>query len=173
MSGTASCSTSLVSGSRPSVVGVTTSSPTRDAVGIRDVSEQTGLSIDTLRWYEQQGLLPGVRRETNGRRRYSTYAIGFVQLVQALRRTGMPVAEVRKFVQLGGGELAHHAPRIALLEQHAACIERQVAQLQADQVTVQNKIAHYRDLLARGQDCEDELAEQDGSGAGDTRCAQA
>jgi DNA-binding transcriptional MerR regulator len=160
MSGTASCSTWPARGSRPSVVRVTASPTTRDAVGIRDVSERTGLSIDTLRWYERQGLLPDVGRGTDGRRRYSTTAIGFVQLVQVLRRTGMPVAEVRKFVQLGRGELEHHAPRIALLEQHAACIEKLVAQLQADHSTVQDEIAHYRDLIARGQDCEDEPAEQ-------------
>jgi DNA-binding transcriptional MerR regulator len=164
MSGTASSSTWLARRSRPSVVRVTASPPTRDAVGIRDVSERTGLSIDTLRWYERQGLLPDVRRGTDGRRRYSTTAIEFVKLVQVLRRTGMPVAEVRKFVQLGGGELAHHAPRIALLEQHAACIEKLVAQLQADHATVQNEIAHYRDLLTRGEDCKDELAGQDGQG---------
>jgi DNA-binding transcriptional MerR regulator len=151
------------------VVGVTISSATLDDVGIREVSERTGLSIDTLRWYERQGLLPEIRRGTDGHRRYSTYAVGFVQLVQVLRRTGMPVAEVRKFVQLGGGELAHHAPRITILEQHAATIEEQMAQLQADHAAVQNEIAHYRDMIARGQNCEDKLAEQDGTGADATR----
>lgn len=144
------------------MVRVTVSPSARGVVGIREVSERTGLSIDTLRWYERQGLVPDVRRGTDGRRRYSTYALGFVQLVQVLRRTGMPVARVREFVQLGGGELAHHAPRIALLEQHAACIEKLVAQLQADHATVRNEIAHYRDLIARGEDCTDEPAEQDG-----------
>lgn len=146
------------------MVRVTVSPSTRRVVGIREVSERTGLSIDTLRWYERQGLVPDVRRGTDGRRRYSTHALGFVQLIQVLRRTGMPVAQVREFVQLGGGELAHHAPRIALLEQHAACIEKLVAQLQADHATVQNEIAHYRDLIARGEDCTDEPAEQDGRG---------
>jgi DNA-binding transcriptional MerR regulator len=151
------------------VVGVALSSPKLDAVGIREVSERTGLSIDTLRWYERQGLLPDVRRGTDGHRRYSTYAVGFVKLVQVLRRTGMPVAEVRKFVQLGGGELAHHAPRIALLEQHVAAIEEQMVQLQADHAAVQNEIAHYRDMIARGQDCDDKLAEQRRTGADATR----
>jgi DNA-binding transcriptional MerR regulator len=95
--------------------------------------------------------------------------VGFVKLVQVLRRTGMPVAEVRKFVQLGGGELAHHAPRIALLEQHVAAIEEQMVQLQADHAAVQNEIAHYRDMIARGQDCDDKLAEQRRTGADATR----
>ena len=38
---------------------------TATTLGIRDVSELTGLSIDTLRWYEKEGLLiaRGVDRE--------------------------------------------------------------------------------------------------------------
>jgi DNA-binding transcriptional MerR regulator len=132
----------------------------RDAVGIREVSERTGLSVDTLRWYERQGLLPDVGRGADGRRRYSRIAIGFVELVQVLRRTGMPVAQVRRFVQAGWGELEHHAARVVLLEQHAAAIEEQLGQLRADHATVQDEITHYRDLIARGQDCADDLAEQ-------------
>lgn len=135
----------------------------RDAVGIREVSEQTGLSVDTLRWYERQGLLPAVGRRTDGRRRYSRYAVAAVRLVQVLRRTGMPVAKVREFVQLGGGDLAHHAPRLAILERHAAAIEERMAQLWADYASVQDEAAHYRDMIARGQDCEDRLDEQDGA----------
>jgi DNA-binding transcriptional MerR regulator len=143
------------------VVRVSASSSSRDAVGIREVSERTGLSIDTLRWYERAGLLPDIDRGTDGRRRYSPLAIGFVRLVQVLRRTGMPVAEVRKFVQLGTVGLEHHRSRVALLEEHAAALEERMAQLRADHATVQAEIAHYRDLIARGVDCSAELAEQD------------
>lgn len=130
---------------------------TRETVGIREVSERTGLSLDTLRWYEREGLLSHVGRGSDGRRQYSEVAIGFVQLVQVLRRTGMPVAEVRTFVQLGWGELEQHAARIVLLEQHAASIEEQCERLRADHATIQSEIAHYRDLIARGLDCKDDL----------------
>ena len=133
-----------------------TSSP-RETVGIREVSERTGLSLDTLRWYEREGLLSHVGRGSDGRRRYSEVAIGFVRLVQELRRTGMPVAEVRTFVQLGWGELEQHAARVVLLEQHAAAIAEQRERLRADYATVRSEIAHYRDLIARGLDCKDDL----------------
>ena len=130
-------------------------------MGIREVSEQTGLSVDTLRWYERQGLLPVVGRRSDGRRRYSAHAVAFVRLVQVLRRTGMSVAEVREFVQLGDGGLAHHGSRLTMLERHAADIEERMAQLQADHAAVQDEAAHYRDMIAHGQDCEDRLAEHD------------
>lgn len=142
---------------------MTTDRPARDAVGIREVSERTGLSVDTLRWYEREGLLPEVGRGADGRRRYSPVAIGFVKLVQVLRRTGMSVAEVRTFVQLGTEGLEHHRSRIDLLERHAAALEQRMAQLQEDRATVRNEVAYFRDLVARGQDCDAQLAEQYGA----------
>ena len=126
--------------------------------GIREVSEQTGLSIDTLRWYEREGLIPLVQRGSDGRRRYPPAAVRFIGLVQALRRTGMPVADVREFVQLGGGTLDVHPVRLRLLEQQTAAIEAQLAQLHEDLAVVQAKTAEYRRLIALGLDCEDEGA---------------
>lgn len=141
-------------------MAMTDLSPGRDAVGIRDVSELTGLSVDTLRWYERQGLLPRVGRTGDGRRRYSRVAIGFVRLVQVLRRTGMPVARIRTFVQLGWDRPAQHAARVELLEQQAATIEQQLVRLRADHATVQDEIARYRGLIASGQRCEDDVARE-------------
>jgi len=125
------------------------------ALGIREVSEHTGLSIDTLRWYEREGLIPLVERTPTGRRSYPPAALRFIRLVQALRRTGMPVADVRHFVQLGDGHLEHHPTRMALLEAQRGSIERQVDQLHEDLAVLTAKIGQYRDLIARGLDCED------------------
>jgi DNA-binding transcriptional MerR regulator len=130
-----------------------------DTLGIRQVSEETGLSIDTLRWYEREGLLPLVERSSSGQRRYPPGALRFIRLVQALRRTGMPVAEVRQFIEAGGGELANHPERMALLERQCVAIEQRLAELQDDLAVVRAKIATYRHLIARGLDCEDELSE--------------
>lgn len=129
-------------------------------LGIREVADATGISIDTLRWYEREGLIPGVDRTTDGRRRYAPSTMRFVRLVQALRRTGMPVAEVRAFVQIGRGALENHPPRLAMLERQAAAIEDRRRQLAEDQAVIDAKIADYHRLIAQGMDCEDENADQ-------------
>ncbi|MGC5018555.1 MerR family transcriptional regulator [Micromonospora sp. DT47] len=122
-------------------------------IGIRAVSERTGLSLDTLRWYEKEGLLPPVDRSPDGRRAYSAASLGFLELIQALRRTGMPVADVRAFVRLLDEGAASHGRRMTLLEQQRAAIQRQIGQHTADLATVECKIAHYRELIDRGLDC--------------------
>ena len=125
-------------------------------VGIRAVAQRTGLSMDTLRWYEKEGLLPPVGRGADGRRRYDEASIGFLRLIQALRRTGMPVAAVRDFVRMAAEGAASHGRRMALLQAQRAAIRWQQAQLAEDLRLVDDKIGHYRDLIARGLDCDGE-----------------
>jgi DNA-binding transcriptional MerR regulator len=125
-------------------------------VGIRAVSELVGLSVDSLRWYEREGLLPRVERAPGGRRQYTPASIGAARLVQALRRTGMSVADVRRFVELSEEGAASHGRRMALLDGQAAVIEASIAQLTDDLGTVQRKIAHYQQLIDQGLDCDGE-----------------
>lgn len=127
-----------------------------DLVSIRRVSDLTGLSIHTLRWYEQQGLLPFVQRGSDGRRLYPPAGVRFVRLVQALRRTGMSVADVRSFVQVGAGSAQTHPVRRELLTEHERSIEQKIARLRADREVVRAKIAEYDRLIGLGLDCEDQ-----------------
>jgi DNA-binding transcriptional MerR regulator len=133
---------------------VTTATTT--GIGIREVSELTGLTPDTLRWYEREGLIPLVGRTSDGRRRYGPAAVRFIRLVQALRRTGMPVAEVRRFVTLGPGTPEHAQQRLRILQAQEERLHRQRAELDEDLLVMRNKMADFRDLIARGRNCEDE-----------------
>jgi DNA-binding transcriptional MerR regulator len=126
------------------------------ALGIREVSELTGLTPDTLRWYEREGLIPLVKRDPEGRRRYGPAAVRFVRLVQALRRTGMPVAEVRHFVALGPGTPEHSEQRLRILQKQEERLHRQRAELDDDLRVMRDKMADFRDLMARGRNCEDD-----------------
>ena len=56
---------------------------------IGEASEKTGLSADTLRYYEKIGLIPPVPRRENGLRDYGAETIKLVALIQRLKETGM------------------------------------------------------------------------------------
>lgn len=71
-----------------------------EAYTIAEVAERTGLSVHTLRYYEQAGLIESVARSRSGQRRYSTSDITHVRLLTTLRNSGMTVADVRHYVQL-------------------------------------------------------------------------
>lgn len=127
---------------------------TEATLGIREVADHSGLSVDALRWYEREGLLPRVPRGLDGRRRYPERLVAFVRLVVALRRTGMPVADVREFARMTDLGAASHGRRMALLERQREAIRQRQAQLAEDLATVEHKIGHYRELIAAGLDCD-------------------
>ncbi len=67
---------------------------------IGDVASRTGRSVHAIRWYEAQGLMPGVVRDSGGRRTYTAYHVGWLDLMDRLRRTGMSIAQLREYTAL-------------------------------------------------------------------------
>jgi DNA-binding transcriptional MerR regulator len=67
---------------------------------IKEVSEQSGWSIHMLRYYEKEGLLLPIARDENGYRCYTQGDVSLIQFLNRLRTTGMPVSQMRDYMQL-------------------------------------------------------------------------
>jgi DNA-binding transcriptional MerR regulator len=113
-----------------------------------EVADKTGFSLDTLRYYERIGLLHEIDRTSGGRRRFTDYDVGWLQMVRCLRDTGMPIAEMIRFMTLARGDDDATIPeRLAVLEEHDQRIEKRFAQLREHQGQIRKKIDFYRDKL--------------------------
>lgn len=126
------------------------------SVGIAEISELTGLTKDTLRWYEREGLIPDVPRGVDGRRRYDDRTVGLIRLVVRLRDTGMPLADIRRFVRMVAEGAASHGRRRTLLSEHRELLIDRMRALQEDMAALDAKIDHYDRLIAAGRDCNDQ-----------------
>lgn len=107
----------------------------------------SGFSLDTLRYYEREGILPPVARTAGGHRQFTEGDIGTLGFLKCLRETGMPIEKLRRY-----GELCRDAStfpdRIALLEEHAAAVERDIEELLAQRARLEEKLAWYRSELS-------------------------
>ena len=65
---------------------------------IGEFSKLVGLSISTLRYYEDQGFLHIERQ--NGIRNYHAEDVGFVQFIKRLKDMGMPLANIKRYADL-------------------------------------------------------------------------
>jgi DNA-binding transcriptional MerR regulator len=113
---------------------------------VGEAAARVGLTTYTLRWYEQEGLVDPIDRDTAGRRRYSERDLRFLDLLIKLRRTGMSVADMRRyttFVRSGDDTLRQ---RLDLFRDHRAAVLEQIAQLQRDLEAVNTKIKIYEEL---------------------------
>jgi DNA-binding transcriptional MerR regulator len=107
------------------------------------VTEKTGFTIDTLRYYERIGLLHHVDRTAGGRRTFTDHDVEFLQLLRCLRYTGMPVAEMLRFVELLRSGDATQDERLEVLRDHEARVESQIERLREHQEHIRFKISIY------------------------------
>jgi DNA-binding transcriptional MerR regulator len=116
---------------------------------IQQVAQQTGLSIDTLRYYERIGLLEPVGRAQNGHRRYTQHDLAWIDLLMRLRDTGMPRAQMVRFAELRRQGSATLTERRLMLEQHQHSLQQHMQELEQHMATLQHKIARLKELEAQ------------------------
>jgi DNA-binding transcriptional MerR regulator len=107
-------------------------------------AEQSGFSLDTLRYYERIGLLDGIDRAPSGHRRFRDEDLEWLGVLRCLRDTGMPIAQMRRYADLTRGGQATMAERLNLLTDHSARVQERIALLQAQHKHLQEKIDWYR-----------------------------
>jgi DNA-binding transcriptional MerR regulator len=117
-------------------------------LSIQQVSQQTGLSIDTLRYYERIGLIEPVERAPSGHRRYKQRDLEWIHLLIDLRETGMPIAQMVHFAQLRRQGAATATERLLMLEQHQLALEQQMQKLEHHRLALQRKIARKKAFMA-------------------------
>ncbi|MFI6340846.1 MerR family transcriptional regulator [Streptomyces sp. NPDC050535] len=65
---------------------------------IGELAEQAGVTVKTVRFYSDRGLLPEASRSAGGHRRYGPDALGRLRLIRSLRTLGLPLPEVRRIL---------------------------------------------------------------------------
>jgi DNA-binding transcriptional MerR regulator len=112
-------------------------------------AEESGFSLDTLRYYERIGLLDSIDRAPSGHRRFRDEDIEWLGVLRCLRDTGMPIAQMRRYAELARGGQATLAERLNLLTEHDASVQDRITTLQAQRTHLKEKIAWYhRELPA-------------------------
>lgn len=125
--------------------------PMTDRLKIGDVARATRRSVDTLRWYEREGLLPGVSRDTGGRRVYRRAHIGWLRFLGRLKTTRMSVADMKRYAELATAGAESAPEREALLIQHRERLGMEIERLIESRKILDAKIDYYREWQRTGQ----------------------
>jgi DNA-binding transcriptional MerR regulator len=113
------------------------------ALSITEVCAATGLSPRTVRYYEELGLLPGVRRRAGGRRVYGPDELERLRFIQRLKAMGLALTEVGELNAvhaIGGSTRAMLGRLDELLGRRLDEIDARIGELQR----LRDEIAKYR-----------------------------
>ena len=96
---------------------------------IGDLANRAGLTVKTLRFYEQAGVLTPAARLPSGYRDYDETALARLRFVKAAQAAGLTLAEVRQVIAVrdDDGPPCQHVT--GLLDAHADDLDRRIAEL--------------------------------------------
>lgn len=114
---------------------------------IREVSEKTGLSAHTLRYYEKEGVLRGVDRSQGGFRQYTDDDLESLGLVCCLKNTGMSIQEIARFMELTHEGEHTLQERVDLLREHREAMIRKMQEMQTYLEKVTWKLNFFSERL--------------------------
>mgnify|MGYP000205067286 CR=1 FL=1 len=101
--------------------------PKRLAIG--DLARRTGTKVNTIRFYEDIGLLPRPIRTASGRRSYDVADVRRLSFIRHGRGLGFAVEEIRSLLALSDQPERDCAEAAAIARRHLADIESRIARL--------------------------------------------
>ncbi|WP_423216707.1 stress response transcriptional regulator NmlR [Streptococcus equinus] len=116
-------------------------------MNIKKVSEQTGVSADTIRYYERIGLLPRVRRNKSGIRDFSEQDIATLEFIRCFRRAGMSVESLIEYMNLVEQGEGTEEARMHLLQEQRDKLDARIDELLATRKRMDYKIKNYQNIL--------------------------
>ena len=110
---------------------------------IGGAAAELGMPASTIRFYEKNGLIPNQRRTSDGRRLFDEDSLEWVRFVERLKVSGMPIREIREYIQLYlEGDSTIEERRRIVYERRAA-IDEQLEELRLARDFIEYKCWFY------------------------------
>lgn len=96
---------------------------------IGEMAKKMGVAPSTLRYYDKEGLLPFVERSGSGIRMFKDEDIEWLSIIECLKKTGMPIKEIKKFIDWCIEGDSTIDKRLELIDRRRERVHEQMAQL--------------------------------------------
>lgn len=110
---------------------------------VGEMAKLLGVAPSTLRYYDQEGLLPFVERSSNGIRMFKDADYEWLQVIECLKKTGMPLKDIREFIHMSmqGDETID--ARLELIIRQQEAVRKKMEELQQTLETLDFKRWYY------------------------------
>ncbi len=112
---------------------------------IGKIAELTGLTLRTIRYYEEEGLL-SAKRTDGGQRYYSDQDIVYLKRIIELKELGFTLDEIKKIIRLKSSDSSGDERRKELLRQYRAKVSEDMEKIKKLQAHVDELDWHVKQL---------------------------
>ena len=118
---------------------------------IGQVSEMFHIPISTLRYYDKEGLFPGLER-TSGIRRFGEAELEALRVIECLKQSGLEIKDIKRFMQWCFEGSKTYPQRRALFQQQRQVVENQIRQLEKTLAMIDFKCWYYEQAIQDGNE---------------------
>ncbi len=122
---------------------------------IGQVSNLFNLPISTLRYYDKEGLFPGMQRDS-GIRRFSEKELDALRVIECLKKSGLEIKDIKQFMEWCTQGSATYPQRRELFLKQKAQVEAEIQRLNRVLDMINYKCWYYEQAIKDGN--EDRLA---------------
>ncbi|BDR56006.1 MerR family transcriptional regulator [Xylocopilactobacillus apis] len=112
---------------------------------IGEFAKKVNLTIDTLRYYEKEGLIKP-QRAKNGHRQFLESDLKWVEFIKRLKLTGMPIKDIKKYAELRRKGNSTIDERMLLLGNQQKLLLGQQTEIQSHLDFLAQKIKMYQNM---------------------------
>lgn len=116
---------------------------------IGQVAKINHLSISQLRYYDNQGLFPFLKRTEKGDRVFDEDALKFLEIILCLKNTGMPIKDIKGFVNWSMDGTDTLPQRLEMMKQQEINVLQQIRDTEKNLIKIQQKIARLERELKK------------------------
>ena len=95
---------------------------------IHELSKQSGIHLETIRYYEKMGLMPEPKRLANGYRDYDEASLKQLKFIKTCRTLDFSLAEIKYFNALKTQQ-SQHCEVDSMLAKRLVSVEEKIAEL--------------------------------------------
>lgn len=114
---------------------------------MKEACEKLGLSYQTLKYYCNEGLIPNVERDENNYRVFDENNINWAKGLICLKKCGMTISEIRKYLNLCLDGKSTIPQRKEMLLERKKNLELEIKSIQDSIEYINNKEKFYNDVL--------------------------
>ena len=106
-------------------------------VAIGEAARLSGVGIETIRYYEREGIVPRPGRTANNRRVYGPGEIGRLRMLRQCRNLGFSLSDAKLLLDLSDQPAADCGTVYAMAEAQIAAVRAKIADLKKLEVALQ------------------------------------
>ena len=119
---------------------------------VKEVADILGVSVHTVRYYDDQGLIPGTKRDSYNQRIFDDMELEWLFVSISLRDTGLPLKEIKRYIELYQQGDSTLQQRFDIMSKQRAKVLEEMENLKLRIKVLDRKVDHYAKLLAGKED---------------------